>query len=357
MQMVMTIISDIGTLTKAKKLVDFMLMPIYLMNVVEDRKRPLYFGIITAMNGVSTVLGPLVGGALTQHLSWRWCFWINLPTGGIALAIVILFLKLNPPPKRSTKEILSTFDFLGLFLITAGVIVLLVGFEEVGVAADGWRAPQTIAPLVTGVLLLVFGAVNEVLTKQEPIFSARLFKTKTTTSLMVGMFIQSLTSMCVSYYVPLYFQILGSSATLAGIKQLPVSFGSTLVSIVVGLIIVKTLKYRLILWTGYAIVTLGYGLMITFTEKTPTWQQELTLIIMGLGTGCLYEPPIVGLLRAMPVEDMATSMGASSLVRCVILMMVLKSSIKILFPTTDYWEVLSVFQSETVSSLQNLIGE
>lgn len=231
------------------------------------------------------------------------------------MIVLMLSLNLNPTKKRTFKEIASTFDFLGLILVTSGVILLLVGFQGAETAKNGWRAPQTIAPLASGFLMFVLGAINEIYTAREPIMPPRLFTTRTTACLLMGMLLRATTSMCASYYVPLYFQILGSSATLSGIRQLPLSFGSTLVSIFVGLLIKWKGRWRPILWTGYTIMTLGYGLMIMFEENTPTWKQETILLVTGLGIGCLYEPPYIGLQAAMPTKDIATTIGAASLIQ------------------------------------------
>lgn len=196
-----------------------------------------------------------VGGALTQHVSWRWCFWINLPTGGFAAALLFLFLHLNPTKKRTVREVVSDFDFLGLFLIIAGVSCLLVGFS---LAGTSWGQPATIATIAIGAVCLVSGAINEIYTSKDQIIPARLFKTRTTTGLLISVFLHGVTFFCAAYYIPVYFQVLGASATLAGVKQIPFSLGSALVAILSGQILAKTGRYRPILWTGWVIMTVGY---------------------------------------------------------------------------------------------------
>lgn len=254
---------------------------------------------------------------MTQHVSWRWCFWINLPTGGIAMIFLLFFLNLNPTKKRSVREVASTFDFLGLLLLTAGTVLILFGLQEADTARNRWSAIQTIVPLGIGGLLLVFGAFNEIFTIREPIIPPRLFKTRTTTGILLATFIHAILFFSASYYVPLYFQILGSSATMAGIYQLPLTVSSAIISIISGVVLSKTGKYRPWLWFGFAVMTLGFGLMVMLDEKTNTAKQEIWQVVTGIGIGCMFQPPLLGLQAAMPTRDMATSTAVFALLRYV----------------------------------------
>ncbi|KAJ7911077.1 major facilitator superfamily domain-containing protein [Mycena leptocephala] len=153
------------------------LVQIVIGDIVALEERGTYGSFIGAMWGIAGVLGPLVGGALTDHVSWRWAFWINLPTGGLAGLMLFFFLNLNPHHGKTLWEHAREFDFVGLFLFVGGVVCLLLGFSQ---SQNGWDKPATIALLVIGCVALVLGVLFENWTDRSPIIPPRLFKTRTT---------------------------------------------------------------------------------------------------------------------------------------------------------------------------------
>ncbi|BGO88825.1 hypothetical protein NBRC10512_002180 [Rhodotorula toruloides] len=292
MQMTQVVVSDITTLQSRSK----------------------YTGIIGATWGFAAVVGPLLGGVLTSKASWRWCFWINLPTASLALVLLFFFLNLNPHTPPKIAYLISTFDFLGLFLLVAGLVVLLVGFTS---GETSWSSAQTIACLVVGVCTLLAAVGVELKTKRSPIIPPRLFRIRTSAALLIGVFFQAFGFIPLSYYEPLYFQALGSSPLMSGVLMMPFSVGTALFGVAYGFIVAKLKRTKELIILSYLISTLGFALVCTLDETSSRAKQMLYLLVAALGIGPLFQLPMLHIQASMPVKDMATSTATLALMRSV----------------------------------------
>ena len=277
-------------------------------DIVAPRDRGRYQGYFGAVFGVSTVIGPLVGGFFVDNLSWQWIFYINLPVGGVALAVIAFAFQ-----SRLVRERRS-IDYLGAGLLAGGLSSVVL-FTSLGGTTYAWTSPQTIAFAVLGVVLLVLFVLAE-RRAAEPILPPSLFGNRTFVVTSVIGFIIGLALFGAITYLPLYLQIVkGRSATGSGLLLTPMMVGVLITSITSGNLISRTGRYRPFPIVGTAIAALAMLLLSRLAVSTPIWLAAVYMLVLGLGLGMVMQVLVLAAQNAVPYKMLGVATSGSTLFR------------------------------------------
>ncbi|KAF9427896.1 hypothetical protein BGZ94_003921 [Podila epigama] len=259
--------------------------------------------IIWSVFGVSSVIGPLLGGVFVEEITWRWCFYINLPLGVVTLAAVIMFLRL-PFESQNLKAQLARIDYLGTLFIILTVVCLLLPITWGG-TTYAWDSTVIIVLFCAAAALI--GVTVWIETKAlEPIIPPRLFRNKTVVVLFIVNFLTGMSFLGVIFYTPIYFQVVqGVSATASGLHLLPMVLGLVIASIASGAAMAKVKDYRIFIWMGTVIMSIGTGLCMLLDEDSNMGEQIGYLLICGSGIGLILQTVMLAAQAAVEKVDMA----------------------------------------------------
>ena len=278
-----------------------------IADLVSPRERGRYQGLFGAVFGISSVAGPLLGGFITDALSWRWIFYINLPVGLLALALIGFGFH------RPHHAVSHKVDYAGAFLLTSATVCTLLVLTWGG-AQYAWTSP-VIAGLILSVCFMVALLVTVERRSPEPVLSPHIFHN---TVFVITTGVMALTFMGLfgaSVFLPLFFQlVLGMAPAAAGLMLAPMTGGMILTSIIGGRLVSRTGKYKIYPVVGLAVAALSF-LMLTLLAMTGSagiGLVEVSLVILGCGFGLVMPNLVVALQNAVSSREQgaATATGA-----------------------------------------------
>ena len=279
-------------------------------DIVSPRERGKYQGLFGAVFGASSVLGPLLGGLFTQHLSWRWVFYINLPIGIVALAVIATVLRI---PVRAQKH---TIDYLGTFLIAA-VATCLVLVASLGGSTWGWGSPQIIGLAVLGAVLAVaFVSVER--RAAEPVLPLKLFRIRTFTLAAVISFIVGFAMFGAMTYLPTFLQVVhGISPTMSGVHMLPMVAGLLVSSTVSGQIVSRTGRWKVFPIAGTGVTAIGLLLLHQLDENSSAAEMSSYLLVFGLGLGLVMQVLVLIVQNSVSYGDLGVATSGATFFRSI----------------------------------------
>jgi EmrB/QacA subfamily drug resistance transporter len=279
-------------------------------DVVSPRDRGRYMGLFMAMFGVTTVIGPLIGGLFVEYLSWRWIFYINVPIGALALVVTALALP------GHLKRVRHVIDYLGTVFLALSASSLVL-YTSLGGTSYGWGSPFMVGLVVAGV---VFGGLFIWAERRakEPVIPLALFRNKVFSAVAAIGFVVGFAMFGALTFLPLFLQVVkGVSPTQSGLRLFPMMLGLLITSVVSGQLVSRYGRYKVFPVMGTALMVVGLYLMSLVGVTTGAWTMSGYMFVFGAGLGMVMQVLVVAVQNAVPYEELGTATSGATFFRMI----------------------------------------
>ncbi|KFG87985.1 putative efflux pump antibiotic resistance protein [Metarhizium anisopliae] len=279
-----------------------------LAYTVPLEKRPIYSGLIGSMWGISSVAGPLLGGVFTDRLSWRWCFYINLPVGLVTVAVITFFF---PDPKRKKvpmtwRQRIWKMDPIGTIAFLPAVVCLLLALHWGGSEYPWDSARITSLLMLAAVLILLFLYVQWRMQDNATV-PPRIFKKRTVWASSLFEFFIGACFLLAMYFLPIWFQaVKGASPVKSGVMNIPMLLSVVIFTVTSGAIVSSWGYYTPFIIGGAVLMPIGYGLMSTLTVDSSAAAWIGFQVVAGAGVGVGMQQPLIAVQVVLDMADVPT---------------------------------------------------
>ncbi|SMC62367.1 MDR family MFS transporter [Janibacter indicus] len=279
-------------------------------DIIPPRQRGKYQGLMGAVFGVTSVAGPLLGGVITDHLGWRWLFFVSLPIGLIALFFIARFLHVPHTPRK------APIDYLGITTLSTGLVALLLAVSFGG-SSWAWGSTESISLFVLSVVALTAFVLVE-RKAVEPVLPLRLFANRAISLSLVSAFGVAIVMFGAIIYIPVFAQgVIGVNATNSGLILMPLMLGFIICGILTGMLITRTGKYLPFMLTGIAVMSVGVFLLTRLDHTATSLQLTEAMVVLGIGLGMAMQQYTLVVQNAVSRSDMGVATASTQFFRNV----------------------------------------
>ncbi|SPN96573.1 related to DHA14-like major facilitator; ABC transporter [Cephalotrichum gorgonifer] len=269
-------------------------------------KRPVYTGAISSVWGISNVAGPLLGGFFTDSVSWRWCFFINLPIGAITILVILLFF---PDPHRPSNPLiwpqrLRNMDPIGTLLFTPSIALLLLALQQGGSPTRPWTSPPILSLVAASLALMLLFIYLQLRLADSATVPPRILSQRNVWAAGVFALFLGAAFILSTYFLPLWFQaVKGSTAVLSGLRTLPLLISVVAVSLVAGALVTLWGHYAPFMLLSTLLMSAGYGLLSTLSPSSAPAAWASYQLLAGCGVGLGLQQPLMAVQAVLPLRD------------------------------------------------------